>query len=117
MCLEELINRKKEEIIEEVKRETKRWSKDTIDGAVGMLEAFVAELKVTIDMQPTSAADLLTIIEKGGLVLRKEVDVKRDYGRSISLDKFMEDVIAFEHRGRWLDGKQRVTLIIEPLEV
>jgi hypothetical protein len=28
----------------------------------------------------------------------------------------MEDVIAFEHRGRRLDGKQRVTIIIEPVE-
>ena len=28
----------------------------------------------------------------------------------------MDDVVAFEHRGGWLGGKQRVTLIIEPLE-
>ena len=116
MCLEELINRKKEEIIEEVKRETKRWSKDTIDGAMRMLEAFATELKETIDMQSISAADLLKIIEKGGLVLRKGVDVKENYGRSVSLNEFMEDIVAFEHRGRWLDGKQRVTLIIEPME-
>ena len=116
MNVEELINKKKEEIIEEVKSETEGLHESISNTAVEKLEKFAAELKMAIDMNPIGAADLLKVIEKGGLVLRKEVDVKENYGRTISLDEFMDDVVAFEHRGGWLGGKQRVTLIIEPLE-
>ena len=116
MNVEELINKKKEEIIEEVKSETEGLHESISNTAVEKLEKFAAELKMAIDMNPIGAQDLLKVIEKGGLVLKKEVDVKDRYGRTISLDDFMEDVIAFEHRGRRLDGKQGVTLIIEPME-
>ena len=125
MNVEELINKKKEEIIEEVKSETEGLHESISNTAVEKLEKFAAELKTVIDMNPIGAKDLLEVIEKGGIVYRDTIDsdgnIRVSNIRSEGMvDERILDTKAFNSYKRFrpnvLKGKQRVTIIIEPLE-
>lgn len=115
MNVEELINKKKEEIIEEVKSETEGLHESNT--AVEKLEKFAAELKMAIDMNPIGAKDLLEVIEKGGCVYQKVVDIFEDCssGRVSDVMEYIEKN-SYPLSSQSLYGKQRVTLIIEPME-
>ena len=107
MNVEELIKKKKAEIAEELKIT-----------AIEKLEKFTAELKTAIDINPIGAADLPRVIEKGGFVHQEVVDVQRLRGVvELSPWTFLEELASKSFGGhRSLTGKQRVTIIIEPLE-
>ena len=117
MDVESLINKKKEEIIEEVKNETEGLHESISNTAVEKLEKFAAELKMAIDMHPIGAKDLLEVIEKGGFVFQKVVDVEKDMGySSMGKQEFIQNVVRRENSCYGdIEGKQRVTIIIEPI--
>lgn len=118
MNVEELINRKKEEIIEEVKQETEGLHESISNIAVEKLEKFAAELKTAIGMNPIGAADLLRVIEKGGFVYQRVVyiDSRYDLRYDVGVEDFLEDNELHLNRYRLSGKKQRLTIIIEPLE-
>jgi len=116
MDVEALINKKKEEIIEEVKQETEGLHASITDKAVEKLEQFAAELKMAIDMHPIGAADLLKVIEEGGLVYQRVVDVTQDLGySSADIGVLLRQLRIDPRDSKSFIGKQRVTIIIEPI--
>jgi len=118
MEVEELIEKKKAEIIAEVKKESEGRCRSILEEAVEELEEYVAKLKMAKNITAIGGEEALKVIEKGGYVLKKEVNVEEDHHRSVSLEDFMEGVIDSEYfdRSSRFDGKQIVTIIIEPAE-
>ena len=116
MDVESLINKKKEEIIEEVKQETEGLHESISNTAVDKLEKFAAELKMAIDMHPIGAKDLLEVIEKGGFVYQKVINRGED--RDVCASDFVRGVLCKEigYSASIKGGTQKVTLIIEPIE-
>ena len=111
MDVEEIINKKKEQIIEEVKQETEGLHTSIANKAVEKLEEFAAELKMALDMHPIGATDLLRVIEKGGLVYQSVENTKDGMMGSDLLLRLPSSVV-----NRYSKGKQRVTILIEPIE-
>ena len=111
MDVEEIINKKKEEIIEEVKQETEGLGASIANKAVEKLEQYAAELKTALDMHPIGATDLLRVLEKGGVVHQSV----RSFDYRLSVGNFLDEVSRGIRHDNF-EGKQRVTIIIEPIE-
>jgi len=120
MDVGELIEKKKAEIIAETRKETEGLEDSVREKAVEKLEQFAVELKMVLDMHPIGATDLLRVIEKGGVVYQKTVDIEENLGcSSVNLDDFLERIggrILHKHVVDRIKGKQRATIIIEPVE-
>jgi len=113
MDVAEIINKKKEELIEEVKQETEGLGASIANKAVEKLEQYAAELKTALDMHPIGATDLLRVLEKGGVVHQSV----RSFDYRISVGNFLDEVSRGIRPDYFEKGnKQRVTIIIEPIE-
>jgi len=118
--IEELIEKKKNEIIEQAAKAAKSSEQSIVDKAVFRIENFAEDLKIATSM--SIADDLLSIIEKDGIVWRGEVDTKTLWQwDGMSKHQFLSrlgDHLSnqFFDRGELKSNKLRVTLIVEPLE-
>jgi len=117
--IEEIIEKKKNEIIEQAAKDAKGSEKAIVDKAVFAIEKFAEELKIAESM--SIADDLLSIIEKDGIVWRGEVDTKTWNWEYMDKGQFLRHLSEhlsqqFVDRGRLRTNNLRVTLIVEPLE-
>jgi len=120
MDVEELINKKKEELVAEVKKEAKDLEERFGADAVEKLTKFVAEVKMATNVS-ISNMELLHVIERNGLVYQRVFDVMSDTRfSSIRKPAFIREIAEIMDRERVsygdLTGKQQVTIIIEPIE-
>jgi len=117
MNIHELIDKKKNEILEELEKKFIQQYHWTLEDAKKQIEDFVKQLKACIEEKPITAEDLLRIIEKDGVVIRDVVDIRKDLGWSI---RSLRDIVSFvvEKRAynKEYSGKVRVTVIVEPIE-
>lgn len=116
--IEGIIEKKKNEIIEQVRKDTEGLEQSIVDNAVFVLEKFAEDLKIAASM--SIADDLLSIIEKDGIVWRGEINTKESWGWE-NMDKgaFLSQ-LGGHLSSQFGDGKLktsnlRVTLIVEPL--
>jgi len=117
--IEEIIEKKKNEIIEQAAKDAKGSEKAIVDKAVFAIEKFAEELKIAESM--SIADDLLSIIEKDGIVWRGEVGTKTWNWEYMDKGQFLRHLSEhlshqFVDRGRLRTNNLRVTLIVEPLE-
>lgn len=117
--IEEIIEKKKNEIIEQVRKDTEGLEQSIVDNAVFAIEKFTEDLKIAASM--SIADDLLSIIEKDGIVWRGEINTKKNWGweymgKGNFLRSFGEHLSnQFRDRGKLKTSNLRVTLIVEPL--
>ena len=117
--IEGIIEKKKNEIIEQVRKETKGLEQSIVDNAVSAIEKFAEDLKIAASM--SIADDLLSIIEKDGIVWRGEIDTKKSWsweymGKGQFLGQLGEHLSnQFRDRGKLKSSNLRVTVIVEPL--
>lgn len=118
--IEEIIEKKKNEIIVRVRDDTKGLEQSIVDKAVFEIEKFAEDLKIAASM--SIADDLLSIIEKDGIVWRGEVDTKTWGWENIDKGHFLRELgehlyNQFRDSGKLETNNLRVTLIVEPLGV
>lgn len=116
--IEEIMEKKKNELIEQVREETKGLEQSIIDDTVFKIEKFAEELKIASSM--SIADDLLSIIEKDGILWRGVVDTKKWHWERMDKGKFLLNLgehlrEQFRDRGDLKSNSLRVTLIVEPL--
>ena len=117
--IEGIIEKKKNEIIDQVRKDTEGLEQSIVDNAVFVLEKFAEDLKIAASM--SIADDLLSIIEKDGILWRGEIDTKAlwqwdgmDKGHFLgNLGEHLNN--QFRDRGKLKTNNLRVTLIVEPL--
>ena len=115
--VEDLINKKRDEVIAKVKADTKGLEERIMSDAISHFAIVAEELKQAYSAKIVGPEDLLRAIEKGGFVHRGVVDIpKRFRNRSnIDLHDFLGDYANQFTDYRELKGKQRVTIIVEPI--
>jgi len=118
--IEEIIEKKKNEIIEQAAKDAKSSEQSIVGKAVFEIEKFAEDLKIATSM--SIADDLLSIIEKDGIVWRGEVDTKQWDWENMDKGLFLANLgeylrRQFRDRGKLKSNNLRVTLIVEPLEV
>ena len=118
--IEEIIEKKKNEIIARVRDDTKGLEQSIVDKAVFEIEKFAEDLKIATSL--SIADDLLSIIEKDGIVWRGEIDTKTWDWENMGKGHFLRELgqhlnNQFRDRGKLKTSNLRVTLIVEPLEV
>lgn len=115
MEIEKLIEKKKEEILSDVVRHTVGMEKRIVDGALIAFSEFEEQLKMAYAAKVIGPEDLLRVIEKDGFIYRKIVDTA-DFGRDeMQASRFLEALSEkIQNPSVELEGKQKVTIIIEP---
>lgn len=121
--VEELIEKKKKEAIEQVKRDTKGLEEGIVNEAVHKLEGLAEEIKMAASVSIPD--DILSIIEKNGIVWRGDIDTKELFSwTNMDRDQFLAHFNEFGNYlrqnvrtgGNFNTNILRVTLIVEPLE-
>lgn len=123
--VEEMIEKKKVELIEEVEENMKKSVEAYKKDAVRRLETRASEIKEAFKGEiKYSDGKLLEIVEKGGFIYQKILDLSENYSwEEKSIDQLLNDLNSKirESRGHTdLEFKTnmnyRVTLLIEPIE-
>lgn len=121
--VEELIEKKKKEVIEQVKRDTKGLEEGIVNEAVHKLERLAEEIKLAVSVSIPD--DILSIIEKNGIVWRGDIDTDKLFNwTNMDRDAFLAHFDEFGNYlrqnvrtgGNFNTDILRVTLIVEPLE-
>ena len=120
MDVEKIIDEKRKELIEEVKKEVKGLEEGIVGDALQKFADFEEMLKMAYSAKVVGPGDILRAIEKNGFVYRGVVDTKQYRYDKMVLHQFFESFVEEEMRVRVspieLKGKQKVTIIVEPLE-
>ena len=119
--MDRIIEEKRKELTEDVKKEVKGLEKGIVDDALQRFATFEETLKMAYSAKVVGPEDLLRVIEKEGFVYRGVVYVK-EWGRqeSMGIEYFLENLgndlrLRSAAGGKVFGGKQLVTVIIEPL--
>ena len=120
--LDKLIEIEKERIIAAFREEADR-TKNQVDLAVedGLkrFTDFADTLKIAYNARVIGPEDLLRTIEKGGFIFHKTVDTREYKYDRMQIHQFFREFVENEdilrRSNMELKGKQKVTIIIEPL--
>jgi len=104
--IEDAIDQKKEELIEEFKQVT-------LKTAITELEMYARHLKVAYTSQIFSPEHLLDILKKGGFVTRAEVDIDKIHKVPMRLGDLLRHVVGSELLEKSFSGKYEITVVIE----
>ena len=108
--IKKIIEKKGNEIIEEVKERVKSY----VSQAEKKLIEFVEELKRVPDIK---FGDLIQIIVEGGIIKVKDIETPSDFPYPPYLEVRLGSLTIFEEQGIKLDkGKYRVILVVKPLK-
>lgn len=119
--VESLIEKKREEIIAEVSNAAEGMENKIIENANVKFSLFAETLKNVYNTKVVGPEDLLRVLEKDGFIYHKVVDpcidlqYTHDENDTIDIGVFLREITMYEN-DKWIRGKQRVTIIIEPLE-
>ena len=119
--IEKLIEKEKEKLIARLKKEVEGLEMRIIDEGLKQFNSFADTLKIAYSAQIIGQEGLLRTIEKGGFIYHRTIDTRERHMGKISISHFIEDLAASELYSKdvpmlMIEGKQKVTIIIEPLE-
>lgn len=119
VSIEDLIAKKRDEIIADLREATKGTEERIIEEAEAKFNAFVEQLKEAYSAKVVGPEDLLRVMGNGGFVYRGIIDTNELGYDEIEVRRFIERT-GESHKlptyGTNLRGKQRVTIIIEPVD-
>lgn len=121
--IEDLIAKKRDEIVADVREECTGVEKSIIKKADTEFNAFAAQLKEAYSAKVGGQEDLLHVIEKNGFVYRGIYDVDNRFPLGLTNEEIiglignnLQDEKARYNIHKTVQGKQRVTIIIEPVD-
>lgn len=124
--IRKLIDDKRKELLAQVKEECNAAIKRAEEGANALANAFANTLKEACDLKIVGPSDILRVLEKGGVVYREVIDLRKArYSSGIGVRELLNNIAGgytgftanWQYSEKHLEGVQRVTIIIEPVDV